>query len=179
MAEMKIEDIRAMTDDQREDAVLNLKKERFNLRFQRATGQLEKRKDELFQGINRFVEANPVIDTQEMIDDVSDFKVQLTTLKQDIDKQHATEKRPHLDAGNAVDTKYRPIRKLMEKSPDDVELTMTLASTLADRREYGNAVSLEDQMLKMTDARMNYDAAISFYQKSMTMLRMAARKPSG
>ncbi len=43
----------------------------------------------------------------------------------------------------------------------------------------GNAVSLEDQMIKMTDARMNYDAAISFYQKSMTMLRMAARKPNG
>ena len=41
MTEMKSEDIRAMTDDQREDAVLNLKKERFNLRFQRATGQLE------------------------------------------------------------------------------------------------------------------------------------------
>ena len=40
MAEMKVEDIRAMSDDQREDAVLNLKKERFNLRFQRATGQL-------------------------------------------------------------------------------------------------------------------------------------------
>jgi large subunit ribosomal protein L29 len=30
-----------MSEDQREDAVLNLKKERFNLRFQRATGQLE------------------------------------------------------------------------------------------------------------------------------------------
>ena len=41
MAPMKVEDIRAMSDDQREDAVLNLKKERFNLRFQRATGQLE------------------------------------------------------------------------------------------------------------------------------------------
>ena len=41
MAQMKVEDIRAMTDDQREDAVLNLKKERFNLRFQKATGQLE------------------------------------------------------------------------------------------------------------------------------------------
>jgi len=41
MAQMKIEDIRAMSEDQREDAVLNLKKERFNLRFQRATGQLE------------------------------------------------------------------------------------------------------------------------------------------
>ncbi|MBR0753581.1 50S ribosomal protein L29 [Bradyrhizobium jicamae] len=41
MAETKIEDIRAMSDDQREEAILNLKKERFNLRFQRATGQLE------------------------------------------------------------------------------------------------------------------------------------------
>ena len=41
MAQMKIEDIRAMSPDQQDDAVLNLKKERFNLRFQRATGQLE------------------------------------------------------------------------------------------------------------------------------------------
>ena len=41
MAEFKAADIRAMSPDQRDDAVLNLKKERFNLRFQRATGQLE------------------------------------------------------------------------------------------------------------------------------------------
>ena len=41
MAGMKTADIRAMTPDQMDDAVLNLKKERFNLRFQRATGQLE------------------------------------------------------------------------------------------------------------------------------------------
>jgi large subunit ribosomal protein L29 len=41
MAEMKAADIRAMSPDQRDDAVLNLKRERFNLRFQRATGQLE------------------------------------------------------------------------------------------------------------------------------------------
>jgi large subunit ribosomal protein L29 len=41
MAQMKIADIRAMSPDQMDDAVLNLKKERFNLRFQRATGQLE------------------------------------------------------------------------------------------------------------------------------------------
>jgi large subunit ribosomal protein L29 len=41
MAEMKPDDIRAMSPDQMDDAVLNLKKERFNLRFQRATGQLE------------------------------------------------------------------------------------------------------------------------------------------
>ena len=43
----------------------------------------------------------------------------------------------------------------------------------------GNAVSLEDQMIKMTDARMNYDAAVTFYQKSLSLLRMASRKVNG
>jgi len=41
MAEMKTADIRAMSPDQMDENILNLKKERFNLRFQRATGQLE------------------------------------------------------------------------------------------------------------------------------------------
>ena len=38
---MKAADIRTMTIDQIDDEVLKLKKEQFNLRFQRATGQLE------------------------------------------------------------------------------------------------------------------------------------------
>ena len=38
---MKSVDVRAMTLDQIDDEVLKLKKEQFNLRFQRATGQLE------------------------------------------------------------------------------------------------------------------------------------------
>ena len=38
---MKAEDLRGMTVDQLDDEVLKLKKEQFNLRFQRATGQLE------------------------------------------------------------------------------------------------------------------------------------------
>ena len=41
----------------------------------------------------------------------------------------------------------------------------------------GNAVVLEDQMLKMTEARLEYDAAIGFYQKSLSLLRMASRPP--
>ena len=41
MAQMKVEDIRRMSDDEMDAEVLKLKKERFNLRFQRATGQLE------------------------------------------------------------------------------------------------------------------------------------------
>ncbi|MBX3483274.1 flagellar basal body rod protein FlgB [Phenylobacterium sp.] len=41
----------------------------------------------------------------------------------------------------------------------------------------GNSVVLEEEMIKMGDARMQYDAAISFYQKSMNLLRMAAKPP--
>jgi large subunit ribosomal protein L29 len=37
----KPDDLKQMTVDQLDDELLKLKKERFNLRFQRATGQLE------------------------------------------------------------------------------------------------------------------------------------------
>jgi large subunit ribosomal protein L29 len=39
---MNIEDVRRLTADQLTDQLLTLKKEQFNLRFQAATGQLEK-----------------------------------------------------------------------------------------------------------------------------------------
>jgi len=39
---MKADDIRAKTQDQLTDELASLKKEQFNLRFQKATGQLEK-----------------------------------------------------------------------------------------------------------------------------------------
>ena len=39
---MKIEDVRRLTGDELTDQLLSLKKEQFNLRFQAATGQLEK-----------------------------------------------------------------------------------------------------------------------------------------
>ena len=38
---MKAGDARAMTPDQLSDELMKFKKEQFNLRFQRATGQLE------------------------------------------------------------------------------------------------------------------------------------------
>jgi len=40
--ELKVENLRALSDDQLSDKLLDLKKEQFNLRFQKATGQLEK-----------------------------------------------------------------------------------------------------------------------------------------
>ena len=41
MAMLKTDDLRHMTVDQLDDELIKLKKEQFNLRFQRATGQLE------------------------------------------------------------------------------------------------------------------------------------------
>ncbi len=51
----KIEEFRGKTADQLSDQLLQLKKEQFNLRFQAATGQLEKphRVDEVRKSIAR------------------------------------------------------------------------------------------------------------------------------
>ena len=38
---MKASDVKAMTDDQLKDELIKLKKEQFNLRFQKASGQID------------------------------------------------------------------------------------------------------------------------------------------
>ena len=52
---MKIDEIRGLTPDQLAEKLLNLKKEQFNLRFQAATGQVEKthRVDQIRKDIAR------------------------------------------------------------------------------------------------------------------------------
>jgi large subunit ribosomal protein L29 len=40
-SKQRLSDLKAMTADQRDDELMKLKKEQFNLRFQKATGQLE------------------------------------------------------------------------------------------------------------------------------------------
>jgi len=42
----------------------------------------------------------------------------------------------------------------------------------------GNSVVLEDEMMKMSQARMNYDAAVAFYQQSMQLISTAAKGTS-
>ena len=53
----------------------------------------------------------------------------------------------------------------------------TMRSPDSETTLNGNAVVLEEEMIKMAESRMNYDAAISFYQKSMGMLRLATKRP--
>ena len=47
----------------------------------------------------------------------------------------------------------------------------------SEARVDGNQVVLEDQMAKMTEARLDHEAAINFYQKSLSMLKLAAKAP--
>ena len=52
---MKIDEVRGLTPDQLAEQLVSLKKEQFNLRFQKATGQIEKthRVDEVRKDIAR------------------------------------------------------------------------------------------------------------------------------
>ena len=43
----------------------------------------------------------------------------------------------------------------------------------------GNSVVLEEEMIRLGEARTHYDAAIGLYQKSLGLLRTAARRPGG
>ncbi|HEY3799465.1 MAG TPA: flagellar basal body rod protein FlgB [Caulobacteraceae bacterium] len=42
----------------------------------------------------------------------------------------------------------------------------------------GNSVVLEEEMMKMSQARMDYDAAISFYQQSLNLIQTAIKRPN-
>jgi len=43
----------------------------------------------------------------------------------------------------------------------------------------GNHVVLEEQMVKMNSAQSDYAAAVSYYEQSLSLLKMAATKPGG
>ncbi|HKT54316.1 MAG TPA: hypothetical protein VJP88_07675, partial [Caulobacteraceae bacterium] len=47
----------------------------------------------------------------------------------------------------------------------------------SEARLDGNQVVLEDQMMKMNDARMNYDTALGLYEKSLSLIQLAIRTP--
>lgn len=53
------------------------------------------------------------------------------------------------------------------------EITSPDSETTLD----GNSVVLEEQMLKMSESRMQFQAAVGFYEKSLAMIRLAAKVP--
>ena len=41
----------------------------------------------------------------------------------------------------------------------------------------GNSVVLEEEMMKMSQARTDYDAAVSFYEQSLALIQTAIKRP--
>ena len=66
----------------------------------------------------------------------------------------------HISPGGAAASPFRT------QNSGDTETTLN-----------GNRVVLEDEMVRMGEARMNYEAAVGFYQRALGMLRTAARAP--
>ncbi|KPF83847.1 flagellar biosynthesis protein FlgB [Brevundimonas sp. AAP58] len=77
---------------------------------------------------------------------------------------HMAQTRPgHMPVGGPNGA---PVARFTSEAAPDSETTLD-----------GNAVVVEEQMLKMAESRMAYDAAIGLYQKSLAMLRLAAKPP--
>jgi flagellar basal-body rod protein FlgB len=47
----------------------------------------------------------------------------------------------------------------------------------SETRMDGNSVVLEEEMMKMAEARSNYDTAVTLYQQAENMIRTAVKKP--
>ena len=47
----------------------------------------------------------------------------------------------------------------------------------SETRMDGNKVVLEEEMMKMQDARLNYETALGLYQKSVALIQMAIKPP--
>jgi flagellar basal-body rod protein FlgB len=56
-------------------------------------------------------------------------------------------------------------------------LPQPIDSPDSETRMDGNSVVLEEEMMKMTEARTDYDTAVTLYMQSLNMIRTAAKKP--
>ena len=64
-----------------------------------------------------------------------------------------------------------------QRKPDKPRVYAAIDAPDSETTLDGNQVVLEEQMLKMNEARGDYDAAVGFYQKALSMLHEAVHKP--
>jgi flagellar basal-body rod protein FlgB len=79
--------------------------------------------------------------------------------------------------GLVTPTKTSPMHLTPPRSAGAAGAWATVVGADSETTLDGNKVVLEDQMAKMTESRMDYEAAIGFYQKSLDLLRLAAKPP--
>ena len=81
--------------------------------------------------------------------------------------------------GGGVELARTSSRHIAAASRQRASVYPTVQQADSETTMNGNGVVLEEQMMHMAEARIEYDAAIGFYQKSLNMLRLAARRPGG
>ena len=62
--------------------------------------------------------------------------------------------------------------------PNGAQSAETVVSPDSEATLNGNSVVLEEQMMKMSEARTDYNAAIGFYQRSLGLLQLAIKRPN-
>jgi flagellar basal-body rod protein FlgB len=80
--------------------------------------------------------------------------------------------------GAAAGTLTRTNPMHMEPSGRKSGEPAPIASPDSETRMDGNSVVLEEEMMRMTEAKSDYDTAVTLYQSTMSMLQTAAQKPS-
>ncbi len=83
---------------------------------------------------------------------------------------------------NGQNASLFPTIRLMDGTPltlpgDSTHGSKEIKAPDSETTMDGNSVVLEEQMLKMSESRQNFEAAVGFYEKSMNMVRMAAKAP--
>lgn len=94
---------------------------------------------------------------------------------QSFDKVLAAQSRPSAGAAGAlVRTNAMHLEAPHAKA---AAAALPVSSPDSETRMDGNSVVLEEEMMKMSETRSDYDTAVTVYQQAMSMLRTAAKKP--
>lgn len=86
---------------------------------------IKQRTDALIDTANRWITERGEIADEDMAGKANDFLTQLRAEFKAADKERKAEKQPHLDAGKAVDAKYKPVTERLEKAANAIKKMLT------------------------------------------------------
>ena len=126
------------------------------------------RVDELVKTADRWKGERPVIETEEVADRAAGFLAQIREESKGIEKRRVAEKKPHIDAGKAVDEKYRGHINRLENAADVMKGLLT---GYLEKKEAARLVAEEKSRL---EALAQQQAAQQAAREARTIDDMAA-----
>lgn len=106
---------------------------------------LEARTDELIAGANRAAGSVTEITDEETADRFKDFLEQLLTARNEVDGERKTQKQPHLDAGKAVDDRFKPLLARLDTAKGVLNPRLTTYMQAKKAREDAEARRLAEE----------------------------------